>query len=463
LDSSITAKRQLYMVCYGVGLSKGINFKSDAEFISWLNKAHFPTPAKFEVLVGIEQVIEILKKIENERDKLPFEIDGAVIKINSFALQEAWGKRTREPRWALAFKFPPKQGTTFVDDIIASVGRTGAITPVAILRPVRIGGVTLSRSTLHNWDEIDRKDIRIGDTVVVERAGDVIPHVVTIIMEKRTGAASRFHPPKICPVCGSEVVRGEGEVAYRCIGLNCEAQVLENIYHYASRGAMDIEGLGAKNVELLYSQGLIKHFSDLYKLTENDLLKLPRFAEKSAKNLIAAINKSKRTTLSRFIVAIGIFHVGESTAKLLARNFKNLEQLSGATRERILEIKQMGEKLADSIVSFFSEQENKRTLKRLVDEYNLDIANPDYISSSRKEYGSLNGLTIVVTGTLSRPRDDMKVFIESHGGKTTDSVSKKTNYVLAGDEPGDKKIGEANKLGVKIINENEFMKLVGGK
>jgi DNA ligase (NAD+) len=347
------------MACYGLGAKKGIEFKSQADFMAWLKKAHFPVPVVFDVVTGIEKVIDSIKEIEERRPAFSFETDGAVIKVNDFTLQKELGFKTREPRWAIAYKFPAHQGTTVIEDVVASVGRTGAITPVAMLRPVRIGGVMVSRSTLHNWDEIERKDIRIGDTVVIERAGDVIPHVVTVIKEKRTGKEKKFPPPKTCPVCGSQVVREEGEVAYRCIGLNCEAQVLEKIIHYASRGAMDIEHLGGKNVELLYNQGLIRHFADLYRLKNDQLLELPRFAEKSARNLIDSIEKSKKTTLSRFLFALGIIHVGEYAAKQLAKNFEKLDDLYRVEPERIMEIKQMGEKLAASISEFFSEKETR--------------------------------------------------------------------------------------------------------
>jgi len=463
LDPLITEKRKLHMACYGVGAMKGIEFKSQEALNTWLMQCHFPVPLGFIVAQGVEKVIDAVKHIENERSRLPFEADGAVIKVNDFILQKELGFKTREPRWAIAYKFPAHQGTTVVENIIASVGRTGAITPVASLTPVRIGGVTVSRSTLHNWDEIERKDIRIGDTVVVERAGDVIPRVAMVVMEKRTGNERRFAPPEVCPVCGSHVVRGEGEVAYRCIGLNCAAQVLERIRHYASRGAMDIEGLGEKNVELLYNEGLIKHFVDLYALNKEQLLNLPRFGEKSAQNLIDAIEKSKKTTLSRFLYALGILHVGESAAKLLARNFRKLEDLNNVKRERIVEIKQMGEKLAESITNFFAEKDNQLTLDKIVREYKLDISNPDYVEGVKEKKGPLEGLTLVVTGTLSRPRDELKELINSHGGRTTESVSKKTNYVLAGDEPGKNKIDAANKLGVKIIAEKDLLKLVGEK
>ncbi len=460
LDSSITANRKLHMACYGVGYMKGIDFKSHSDFIAWLKKAHFPGPAVLDVATGIEKVIDSIKKIETKRPEFPFETDGAVIKVNDFQLQRELGFKTREPRWAIAYKFPAHQGTTVIEDIFASVGRTGTITPVAVLKPVRIGGVTVSRSTLHNWDEIERKDIRIGDTVVVERAGDVIPHVVTVIKEKRTGREKKFPPPKRCPVCGSAVVREEGEVAYRCIGLNCAAQVLERIIHYASRGAMDIEHLGEKNVELLYNQGLIEHFVDLYKLKKEQLLELPRFAEKSAQNLIDAIERSKKITLARFLYALGILHVGEYAAKLLAKNFESLEDLYHVKPERITEIKQMGEKLAASISEFFNDKENLRTLDTLK-KLGVKISNPDYEGAGvKKEKRPLEGMTIVITGALLRPRDEVEDMIERMGGHSAGSVSKKTSYVLVGKDPGSK-LDKARELGVKVITEGEFNKLIG--
>jgi DNA ligase (NAD+) len=459
LDSSVTAGRKLYMACYGVGTAKGAEFRSQADLMAWLKKAHFPVPALFEVVTGVEKVIESIKKIEERRETLAFETDGAVIKINDFGLQKELGVKTREPRWATAYKFPAHQGTTVIEDIVASVGRTGAITPVAIMKPVGIGGVTVSRSTLHNWDEIERKDIRIGDSVVIERAGDVIPHVVTVIKEKRTGKEKKLPPPRACPVCGSQVTRGEGEVAYRCIGLNCEAQVLERIYHYASRGAMDIEGLGGKSVELLYEQGLIRHFVDLYKLKKEQLLELPRFAEKSAQNLIDAIEASKKTTLARFLYALGIEHVGEYAAKQLAKHFERLDDLYRVERNRIMEIRQMGEKLADSIAGFFSEKENLQTLETLK-KLGLTITNPDYAITARKEKGPLDGMTFVITGTLSRPREEFEELIERNGGRASGSVSKKTNYVLAGEDAGSKLV-KAKDLGVKVISEADFLKMIG--
>lgn len=461
LDPSVTEKRRLHMACYGLGAMKGIEFRDQDDFMAWLNNARFPVPIVFDVVFGIDKAIDAIKAIEEKRPQLPFETDGAVIKVNDFALQKRLGIKTREPRWAIAFKYAAHQGVTIIEDIIVNVGRTGAITPVAVMRPVRIGGVTVSRSTLHNWDEIERKDIRIGDTVVVERAGDVIPHVIAVKTEKRTGAEKQFPPLKQCPVCGSYVVREEGEVAFRCIGLNCEAQVLEKIKHYASRGAMDIEGLGEKNVELLYSQGLIRHFVDLYKIRKEQLLELPRFAEKSAQNLIDAIEKSKTTTLARFLFALGILHVGEFAAKQLAKNFEKLDDLYRIEADRVMAIKQMGEKLAASISGFFSEKENLRTLEDLK-KLGLKLTNPDYVSGGEEKKGPFDGLTFVITGTLSRPREEFEAMIEESGGRATGSVSKKTSYVLAGSDAGSK-LEKARELGVKVLNEEQFMKLAGGQ
>ncbi len=458
LDSSITEKRRLHMACYGLGSAKGIEFRSHEHFIEWIGRAHFPTPFILDRVRGIEQVIESIRKIEERRSSFPFETDGAVIKVNDFDLQKKLGYKTREPRWAIAYKFPAHQATTIIEDILSSVGRTGVITPVALLAPVRIGGVTVSRSTLHNWEEIDRKDIRVGDTVLVERAGDVIPHVVTVVKEKRSGQEHKALPPRSCPACQSTVVQEEGEVAYRCINLNCPAQVLERIAHYASRGAMDIEGLGEKNVELLYNQGFIRHFADLYKLQYDQLHGLPRFAEKSAKNLVDAIEKSKKTTLARFLYALGILHVGEYAAKQLAKHFDKLEDLYNVEPERIVEIKQMGEKLAESITRFFHEKENLRTLDAL-QALGLEIANPDYERGRKKEKKVFDGLTIVVTGTLSRPRGEIEKIIEELGGHAAGSVSRKTNYVLAGAEAGGK-LDKAKELGIPIIDEETFNRMM---
>lgn len=460
LDSSITAKRKLHLACYGIGAVRGIKFENQWGFINWLKKARFPVPELIKLVKGTDDVLNVIKEIEEKRKDFSFEADGAVIKVNDFRLQKALGIKTREPRWATAYKFPAHQGITRINDIIASVGRTGTITPVAFLEPVRIGGVTVSRSTLHNWDEIERKDIRIGDTVVVERAGDVIPHVVAVMVEKRTGKEKHFAAPDKCPVCSSSVERDEGGVAYRCIGLNCPAQVQQRIGHYASRAAMDIDGLGEKNVELLYSRGLVKHFADIYKLNKSELLELPRYAEKSSQNLIEAIEKSKHTTLARFLYSLGIVHVGEYAAKLLARNFKDLEDLYDVKPERIIEIKQMGDKIAESVSHFFNESENLRTLTTLKS-LGLNISNPDY-ETGRSEKLPFEGMTFVVTGTMPRSRKEVEELIESMGGHAAGSVSKSTGYLVLGDNPGSK-LQKAKDLGIKTISYDELMIMAKGQ
>jgi DNA ligase (NAD+) len=457
LDSSITAKRKLHLACYGNGAVNGIRFNSQWDFITWLKKARFPVPVLIKLAKGIEEAIDVVKEIEQKRNKFPFETDGAVIKVNDFELQRILGVKTREPRWATAYKFPAHKAVTRIKNIIFSVGRTGAITPVAELETVRIGGVNVSSSSLHNWDEIARKDIRIGDTVVVERAGDVIPHVVEVDKDKRKKGAELPEPPKKCPVCGSAVEREEGEVAYRCIGLNCPAQVQERIRHYASRAAMDIEGLGEKNVELLYSQGLVKHFVDIYKLKKEDLIELPRFAEKSAQNLINAIKRSKQTTLAKFLYSLGILHVGEYAAKILARNFKKIDDLYGIKPEKIIEIKQMGEKIAGSISRFFNDPENIHTLKTLK-AMGVEISNPDF-SKEKEGKQQLDGLTFVITGILPKPRNEIEALIESMGGHASASVSKKTDYLVAGEGPGSK-FQKAQSLGTRIISYEELLSLI---
>ncbi|HXX58204.1 MAG TPA: NAD-dependent DNA ligase LigA [Thermodesulfovibrionales bacterium] len=457
LDPSVTVSRKLYLACYGMGTVKGIHFRSQTEFIDWLREARFPTPAKVSVVKGIGGAVDVIKEIEGMRRSFPFETDGAVVKVNDFGLQQKLGVKTREPRWAIAYKFEAHQGTTTVRDIQGSVGRTGVITPFAVFEPVKIGGVTVSRSTLHNWDEIKRKGIRIGDTVVVERAGDVIPHVVTVIKEKRTGRERDVPVPERCPACGSKVVKEEGEVAVRCVSIHCPAQVREKIIHFASRGGMDIERLGEKNVELLYSRGLIKHFEDIYKLRKEDLLLLPRFAEKSAQNLIDAIERSKRTTLAKFLFAIGILHVGEFAAKLLARHMRGLEDLYKIKPETIMGIRQMGEKISHSLATFFNDEKNIGTLKSLTS-LGLNISNPDFVSGKKGEM-PLGGLTLVITGSLPRSRKEVEDLIEKNGGHTSSAVSAKTDYLLLGEDPGSK-LEKAKGLGVKTISYEDLLAMV---
>jgi DNA ligase (NAD+) len=457
LDSSITASRKLHLACYGMGAMKGSDFRTQFEFIQWLKKARFPVPAVIEEARGIESVLRAVKAIEDRRGAFTFETDGAVIKVNSLVLQKQLGMKTREPRWAIAYKFAAHRGITKILDIQGSVGRTGVITPFAVFEPLRIGGVTVSRSTLHNWDEMERKDIKIGDTVIVERAGDVIPHVISVLQDKRTGKEKRFPVPEKCPVCSAKVVREEGEVAVRCISLHCPAQIQERIIHFASRGAMDIEGLGEKNVELLYSHELIRHFEDIYKLKKEALLVLPRFAEKSAQNLIDAVERSKKTTLAKFLYAVGIVHVGEYASKVLAKHFQTLENLFHVKPEKIMEIKQMGEKIASSVATFFNDDKNIRTLEALKAR-GLKISNPDY-TAGKHEAKALDTLTFVITGTLPKPRKEVEELVGKEGGHVSSAISASTDYLLVGEEPGSK-LEKARSLGVKTISYDQLIRLI---
>jgi len=456
LDPAITASRKLHIACYGAGFLKGIDFKTQAQFIEWLKKARFPIPAYMKVAKGINQVIEAVKEIEELRHVYPFETDGAVVKVNSFEMQRRLGTKTREPRWAIAYKYPAHQGITKLNDILASVGRTGVITPVAILEPVRIGGVTVSRSTLHNWDEVERKDIRIGDYVIVERAGEVIPHIIGVVKDRRTGNEKVVKPPHHCPVCGSKTVREPGEVALKCVNFNCPAQVEERIKHFASRRAMNIEGLGDKTVELLHEKGLIKSFTDLYKLKQENIKGLPNFAELSSKKLISAIEQSKKTTFSRFLYALGISQVGDYAAKLLAQNFKNLDELLHIKAERLTEIPQIGDKTAKAIEQFFNNEENLKAIEELK-AMGLKIENPDY--QEKEKPSKLKGVTFVITGTLPKPREEVKEMIEKAGGKVSSSVSKNTDYLIVGEEPGSK-LAKAKTLGVKTLSYEELLKMM---
>lgn len=461
LDPTVTASRRLFLACYGIGAVKGIEFRSQSDFIGWLKEARFPVPCRLETVSGIERVIEVIRELEEARQGLAFETDGAVIKVNDIELQKRLGVKTREPRWAIAFKYQAHQGVTVIREIASSVGRTGVITPFAVFEPVRIGGVTVSRSTLHNWDEIERKDIRIGDTVVVERAGDVIPHVLSALKEKRTGRERTFPMPDVCPACGAKTVREEGEVAVRCVSLHCPAQVRERIIHFASRGGMDIEGLGEKNVELLYSRGLIKHFEDIYKLKKEDLLELPRFAEKSAQNLLDAIKKSKDANLARFLFALGILHVGEYASKLLATHFRRLQDLYHVTAERLMKIRQMGEKISSSVSIFFNDKKNLGLLDSML-RHGLRIENPMFQGEKPKHAMPLDGLTFVITGVLLKSRQEVEGMIEVSGGKTASAVSASTDYVIVGDNPGSK-LDKARKLGIRTITYDDLLRLISAE
>ena len=456
LDPSITARRKLHMACYGIGYYSGIEIKSQFDFIEWLRKARFPIPAYIKIARGVDEVINAIKELEKIRQTYPFETDGAVVKVNDFELQKRLGTKTREPRWAIAYKYPAHQGITRLINILSSVGRTGVITPVAILEPVRIGGVTVSKSTLHNWDEIKRKNIKIGDYVIVERAGEVIPHIIGVVVDRRTGNETEPEAPAHCPICGAKIVREPGEVALKCINLNCPAQVEERIKHFASRRAMNIEGLGDKTVSLLHERGLIKNFVDIYKLKQDHLRDLPGFAELSSKKLIEAIDRSKRTTLARFIYALGISQVGEYAAKLLAEHFRTIEDLYHVKMEQLIKIPQIGEKTARAIEQFFNNEENLKAIDELK-RMGLTVENPDY--QEKEKPLPIKGLTFVITGTLPRPRHEVQEIIEQAGGRVSSSVSRNTDYLVVGEDPGSK-LTKAQELGVKTVSFEELLKLI---
>ncbi len=402
----------------------------------------------------LHEIMKFYKQIAESREKLPFECDGVVVVINEVGLHKKLGIVGKAPRYMIAYKFSGKEATTVVEDIIVNVGRTGTLTPVAVLRPVVVGGVTIRHATLHNMDEIERLGVKIGDTVIVRRAGDVIPEVLQALPKMRTGKEKTFHMPRLCPMCGGSVVRAEGEVAYRCANKNCFAVNRRRLMHFVSKGAMDIEGLGEKIVDHLMKEGLINEPSDIYDLEEGDLVALERFAEKSAQNLIASIDKSRRVSLARFIGALGVLHVGEETAIDLANHFGSIQKLREASFDEINAIANIGPVVAKSIYEWFADKKNIKALERLLK--NIKIENPEII----KKKQTLAGLNVVLTGELvSLSREQAKQAVREHGGDISSSVSAKTDLVVVGSEPGTK-YDRAKALGVKIINEEEFLKLI---
>jgi len=454
LDPRITASRPLDIFCHSIGQVLGFSFETHLQFLQTISKWGLKVNPLHRFCKGVQEVLNFYRQIEQQRESLAYEIDGVVIKVNDLRLREQIGMKTRSPRWALAFKFPARQEITQVENIIAQVGRTGTITPVAIMRPVRIGGVEVRRATLHNQDEIDKKDVRIGDWVVVQRAGDVIPEVVKVIEERRTGQEKKYNLPDRCPVCGSHVVRLDGEAAHRCQNISCPAQLKESIKHFASRAAMDIEGLGDKLVDQLVEKGLINDFADLYKLTKAQLADLERMADKSAQNIIDALDKSKRVSLERFIYALGIRFVGEHLSRLLTRHFQKLDKLQQATYDDLIGIYEIGPQVAQSVVQFFKEQRNLQTIARLLK------AGIQFKAAEVQKSDKLAGKTFVLTGTLeSLTRSEAEKMIETLGGHAASAVSKKTDFVVVGKDAGSKE-AKARALGVKIIDEEEFKKMV---
>jgi DNA ligase (NAD+) len=456
LDSNVTAQRNLDFFAYYLLRDGKVALAKHSESLEALKTLRFRASDDWKLCDGIEEVVKYCESWDAKREKLPYEIDGVVVKVNSVALQNELGFTSKSPRWAIAFKYPARQETTLVKDIQVNVGRTGVLTPWTLLEPVQIGGVTVSRSTLHNMDEIGRLGVQIGDTVLIERAGEVIPHVLKVVKEGKDRRP--FRMPKNCPECGSKIHRVEGEVAYRCLNSTCPAKRRESLLHYAGRHAMNIDGLGEKIVDQLVEKNLVKDVADLYPLKLDEVAELERMAEKSAQNLLDEIEASKKNSLSRLIYALGILFVGERTGQLLAEHFSSLDELAAASQEQLEEVPEVGPKVANSIVQFFSEPANRQLIKKLEKAGVRPTAEKREVKSNK-----FAGKSFVFTGGLAnRSREDAGELVKQHGGKVASSVSKKTDYVVVGTDPGSK-YDKAKELGVPILSETEFEKLIVGK
>ncbi len=455
LDSRVTAKRSLEIFFYGIGRVADLDLESHGDTLQALQKLGFRINPNIRSKITIEAAIDCYRDLSERRNLLPYDIDGMVIKVDSLRLQRLLGATSRSPRWAIAYKFKALQETTQVLDIAVQVGRTGTLTPVAHLFPVKVGGVTVGRATLHNEDEIRRKDIRIGDTVLVQRAGDVIPEIVKVITSKRTGEERIFKMPLNCPVCNSPVVRAQDEAALRCIDISCSAQIKERIKHFASKGAFDIDGLGDKLIEQMVEKDLLFSYADIFRLEEEPLKNLERMGSKSAVNILGAIEKSKRITLSRFLYALGIRHVGEHVAGILARTFGRLEDLMNATPDELETIEGVGPVVAESVGSFFGAEENRKVVAEIIG------SGVEILGEGAQQKETLAGKVFVLTGTLATlTRDEARKIIENAGGKVTGSVSRNTDYLVAGTSPGSK-LERAKSLGVDIIDETTLKKMIG--
>jgi len=456
LDSSITARRRLDFFAYYLLTEGRAAFPKHSESLLALQSLRFRASSDWKLCNGIDEVISYCEEWDTKREKLAYEIDGVVVKVNSVGIQNELGFTSKSPRWAIAYKYPARQETTVVNDIIVQVGRTGALTPVAVLEPVQIGGVMVSRSTLHNLDEIERLGVQIGDTVLVERAGEVIPHVLKVVKEGKN--RKPFRLPKQCPVCRSKIHKVEGEVAVRCLNTACPAKRRESLIHFASRHAMNIDGLGEKIVDQLVDKGIVKDVADLYALKLSDLSELERMGEKSAQNLLDEIEASKKNSLPRLIFALGIPFVGERTAQLLADRFASVEELASAKEDDLYEVEEVGPKVASGILEFFSEPANRKLIKKLEEAGVRPTSEKRAVKSNK-----LAGKSFVFTGGLAnRTREEAGEIVQQHGGKVVGSVSKRTDYVVVGTEPGSK-YDKAKELGVPILSEGEFEKLVGIK
>jgi DNA ligase (NAD+) len=452
LDPKIVAERPLDIFIYIISYSDK-DLKTQEKSLEILKKAGFKINPLTKKVKDIDEVIKYCKTLEEKRENLDYEIDGAVVKVNSFAQQKLLGNTSKNPRWAISYKFAAKQSTTKLNDIAIQVGRTGTLTPVAVLEPVEVGGVTVSRATLHNFDELKRKDILVGDTVLIERSGDVIPQVVKSIKEKRTGSEKQKKVPKKCPVCGTEVVRPEGEVAIRCPNKMCPARLKWRIKYFAARDAMDIDHLGGQTIDKLIDEGLIDNIADLYSLKKEDIFKLEGFKEKSAQNLINSIEKSKQQDLYRLIYGLGIRHVGKYAAQLLASEYGSIEKLINATEEELKQIDGLGDKSAEAIATFFATDANMNLIKRL-EEIGVKT------KTEKKKNLALSGKKFLFTGGLSSmSRPEASDLVKQKGGIVASSISKDIDYVVSGEKPGSK-FEKAKKLNLKIINEKEFKRII---
>ncbi|MCD6581247.1 MAG: NAD-dependent DNA ligase LigA [Desulfuromusa sp.] len=455
LDAKLTATRSLTISCYGIGEISGETPETHGQLLDalrhWGLKVNLKT---VQIAKNIEEAISRYDELQKMRDELPYEIDGMVVKVNSRTLQQELGEKSRTPRWAIAAKFPARQEQTVIESVRLQVGRTGAVTPVANLRPVNVSGVMVSSASLHNWDEIARLDVRIGDTVVVERAGDVIPNIIRVVTEKRTGQEQFIPEPDRCPICDSPVNREEGEVIPRCQGLNCPAKLKESLKHFSSRNAMDIDGLGDRLIDQLLRLKLVNSIADLYRLTRDDLFQFDRMGDKLADNLLQAIAASKQCPLENFIFALGIRHVGSHLAKLLSRQFGSMEALASADSEELLALHEIGPQVSESLIRFFSDKNNQKLLKELT----TSGVNPR--SDDQTTGDKLRGAVFVFTGSLEQfSRKEGEALVESQGGRASGSVSKKTDYVVAGPGAGSK-LAKAEQLGIKVLSESEFLELI---
>jgi DNA ligase (NAD+) len=454
LDTKLTAERPLDIFIFNLETIDGKDFKTHSEALEYLKEQGFKVSPYILICKSAEELIAQCKLWADKRGELPFEIDGLVIKVNSLEQRELLGNTSKSPRWAAAYKFPPEKKKTKVKNIVLQVGRTGAITPTAEFEPVRLAGSVISRATLHNEDFILEKDIRIGDTVVIQKAGDVIPEVVEVVKEDRDGNEIIFNMPKQCPVCGSEAIREPGEAATKCVNMSCPAQIRRSLFHFVSRDAMNIDGMGPQIITLLMDKGFVTNAADIYTLKdrEQELIGLERMGEKSVSNMLDAIEASKQNPLERLIFALGIKMIGQRAAKLLAESFQDIYELEAADFERLIAIPEIGEKMAVSLIKFFKQDQNTALIGRL-EELGVNVKS---IRRSIEEKEQFKGKTFVLTGSLSSfTRDEAKAYIEGFGGKVSSSVSKKTDFVLAGEEAGSKLV-KAQELGVAVIDEEIF-------